>query len=309
MALPDALRAHIQAIVDQHPVTLFMKGTRYAPQCGFSATVVGLLDATLDDYHTVDVLADPSLREGLKEFSAWPTFPQLYARGQFVGGADIVKELHAQGALHAALGVEKRAPKLPTLEVSPRAVEVFREAQKEADGAVLRFKVSAGFGYDLYFADAEPDDVVVTLAEGLTLHLDPASAHRADQTRIDYVTGSAGGGFAISNPREPAKVRQLSPAQLKAMMDEGRCLQLVDVRTEHEWELARIEGARLLDPAFEHALLAMDRGTALVFQCHHGVRSLAAAEHFVHHGFREVYNLQGGIDAWSKTVDARVPRY
>ena len=82
-----------------------------------------------------------------------------------------------------------------------------------------------------------------------------------------------------------------------------------DLRTEEEHELASLPGARLLDATYEHELLAMDRGTPLVFQCHHGVRSLHAAEHFLHKGFAEVYNLQGGIDAWSATVDPRVPRY
>ncbi len=309
MALSDALRTHIRSIVDQHRVVLFMKGTRHSPQCGFSATVVGILDAMLPEYHTVDVLADPALREGLKEFSEWPTFPQLYAGGAFVGGSDIVKELHARGELRATVGASDAALKPPAITVTPKAAEVFLEAAREAAGSVLRFEVSSGFGYDLYFGDADPVDLVVDVAEGLRMHLDPGSAHRADGATIDYAVGSQGGGFTITNPNEPAKVRQLSPQQVKAMLDEKPRAVLVDVRTPQERELARIASARLLDAAFEHELLAMDRGTPLVFQCHHGVRSLAAAEHFVRQGFREVYNLQGGIDAWSVTVDPSVPRY
>ncbi len=309
MALPDALRAHIRSIVDGHRVVLFMKGTRLSPQCGFSSTVVALLDATLPDYHTVDVLADPALREGLKEFSEWPTFPQLYVGGAFVGGADIVKELQSRGELRGVLGVADAVVKTPTITVSPRAAAMIREAWREAPGTALRFEVSSGFRYGLSFGDAEASDVVADAGEGLRLHLDAGSAYRADGATIDYVTGSEGGGFAITNPNEPARVRQLSPRGLKAMLDEGKKLVLVDVRTPEEWELARLDAARLLDAAFEHELLAMDRGAPLVFLCHHGVRSLAAADHFAAQGFREVYNLQGGIDAWSTAIDPTVPRY
>lgn len=309
MALSEALRAHLRSIVDAHPVVLFMKGTRVSPQCGFSATVVGILDATLPAYHTVDVLADPAVRDGLKDFSEWPTFPQLYARGVFVGGADIVQELQAQGQLAAALGVTATPVKTPTIVVTPKAAEVFREAARDAEGLVLRFDVSSGFRYDLSFADATPADVIATTSEGITVHLDPGSAHRADGSVIDFVTGSQGGGFVITNPNEPAKVRPLTVTALKAMMERDEDFDLVDVRSPQEWNLAHIYGARLFDAAFEHELLAKDRGARLVFMCHHGIRSQAAAEHFVGLGFREVYNLVGGIDAWSTEIDPDVDRY
>lgn len=309
MALTDALRTHLRTIVDSHPVVLFMKGTRLNPQCGFSATVVSVLDAMLPEYHTVDVLADPTVREGLRDFSEWPTFPQLYAKGVFVGGTDIVQELHARGELAAALGVEKATVRAPKITVTPRASEVFREVARDARGLVLRLRVSSGFRYDLAFADAEEGDVVVDAGEGMSMHLDPGSAYRADGTTVDYVVGSQGGGFSITNPNEPARVRPLEPAELKAMMERGEDFELVDVRTPQEWNIAHIYGARRLDAAYEHEVLARDRGARLVFMCHHGVRSQAAAEHFVNQGFREVYNLRGGIDAWSTEIDPEIERY
>lgn len=309
MALSEALRAHLRSIVDAHPVVLFMKGTRLSPQCGFSATVVGILDAMLPTYHTVDVLADPAVREGLRDFSEWPTFPQLYAKGQFVGGTDIVQELQSRGELAAMLGVAVPTVKVPAITVSAKAAELFREAATEAEGLVLRFQVSSGFRYDLMFADRADGDVIVEVAPALAMHLDPGSAYRADGSTIDYVVGSQGGGFVITNPNEPARVRPLTPAKLKAMMDAGEDFELVDVRSPQEWNIAHLYGARLFDAAFEHDLLAMDRGARLVFMCHHGVRSAAAAEHFVNQGFREVYNLEGGIDAWSLTIDHEVDRY
>lgn len=93
----------IQATIDAHPVVLFMKGSADFPQCGFSsqvAQILRLLDVT---FHDVNVLEDPALREGIKQFSDWPTIPQLYIRGEFVGGCDIVTALYESGDLKKQL--------------------------------------------------------------------------------------------------------------------------------------------------------------------------------------------------------------
>lgn len=108
---------------------------------------------------------------------------------------------------------------------------------------------------------------------------------------------------------EPPAIRQLSAPELKALLESGTAFERVDVRTDQERALARIDGFRLLDHAYHDALLLRDRETPIVFQCHHGVRSQHAAEYFRREGFRNLYNLQGGIDAWSLLVDASVPRY
>lgn len=104
-------------------------------------------------------------------------------------------------------------------------------------------------------------------------------------------------------------VRQVSAPELKGMLEAATPPVLVDVRTEWEQAVARIDGAQLLTRESYETLMALDRHTPIVFQCHHGVRSQAAAEHFVEQGFALVYNLSGGIDAWSLLVDASVPRY
>jgi monothiol glutaredoxin len=108
---------------------------------------------------------------------------------------------------------------------------------------------------------------------------------------------------------EPPPIRQLSAPDLQALLESGTAIELVDVRTEEERTIATIDGSRLLDQAYRDALLLRDRDTAIVFQCHHGVRSQYAAEYFRDQGFRNLYNLWGGIDAWSLLVDASVPRY
>ena len=86
--------ARIQAEIDAAPVMLFMKGTAMFPQCGFSARVVQILSHLAVPFRTANVLEDPELREGIKEFSNWPTIPQLYVKGEFVGGCDIIREMY-----------------------------------------------------------------------------------------------------------------------------------------------------------------------------------------------------------------------
>jgi len=113
----------------------------------------------------------------------------------------------------------------------------------------------------------------------------------------------------VGDPNEPPRVRQLSPLELKAMLGSGLPLLLVDVRTEEERAVAKIDGSRLLDKEYYDHLLTLDRYTTIVFQCHHGFRSQSAAEYCLREGFRNLYNLAGGIDAWSQLVDPSVPRY
>jgi len=97
--MDDQLKQRLQAIVDGHKIVLFMKGTRSFPQCGFSATVVEVLKRLEAEYETVNILADADVRQGMKEYSNWPTFPQLYVEGRFVGGCDIVRDMFTAGEL------------------------------------------------------------------------------------------------------------------------------------------------------------------------------------------------------------------
>ena len=97
------IHAAIKAQVDANPVMLFMKGTPQFPQCGFSSVVVQILDHLGVDYHSANVLESDDLRNGIKTFSDWPTIPQLYVKGEFVGGCDIVREMFEQGELRAFL--------------------------------------------------------------------------------------------------------------------------------------------------------------------------------------------------------------
>lgn len=101
--LPPALRQKIEDTLSSHDTVLFMKGSAAFPQCGFSARVVEVLKRTGVDFQTVNVLADNDIREGIKRFTDWPTIPQLYHKGQFIGGCDIVTEMFQKGELQSLL--------------------------------------------------------------------------------------------------------------------------------------------------------------------------------------------------------------
>ncbi len=98
------IRTRIEELLKSHKVMLFMKGTRQFPACGFSNTVVQILKKEGATFETFNILADPEIRQGLKDYSSWPTYPQLYVDGKFVGGCDIVTEMHQAGELRALLG-------------------------------------------------------------------------------------------------------------------------------------------------------------------------------------------------------------
>jgi len=91
----------ITKLVTENEIVVFMKGDPKAPKCGFSAGVVKVLDAIGRPYAAVDVLLDPFMREGIKEYSDWPTIPQIYVRGEFIGGCDIVRDMYSSGELQA----------------------------------------------------------------------------------------------------------------------------------------------------------------------------------------------------------------
>src|SRR5437764_7230554 len=107
MDIKDIIREQVSS----HAVVLYMKGTPQFPQCGFSALAIQVLNACgVQDLHTVNVLAEPEIRQGIKEYANWPTIPQLYVNGEFVGGSDIIREMYQSGELQKLLeGFKQKA--------------------------------------------------------------------------------------------------------------------------------------------------------------------------------------------------------
>ena len=307
MPLSDQLRARFQDLVTKNQVVLFMKGTRGAPACGFSAACVQILDELLPAYETVNVLTDPEVRDGIKEFTSWPTIPQLYIGGQFVGGSDILREMHASGELAKTLGLSGEI-KAPTVTITPAAAKAFHDAAEEGSNELLHVGISAGFEYELYVGPAERGEIELE-AGGVRLAMNRGSAQRGEGLVIDFIEGPSGGGFKLTSPLEPARVKPLSVQELKGWFDQKKAFELIDVRTERERETASIEGSTLLDKAGEAHLASLAKDTPIVFQCHHGIRSRSAAEQYLQRGFKSLYNLTGGIDAWSLQIDPKVRRY
>ncbi len=193
-----------------------------------------------------------------------------------------------------------------SLTISSTAARALSEAA-EPGADVLRLEIDGAFKHDLFFGPPQEDDVKVT-SGGVTLHVARDSAARANGLSIDYVTSGSGMAFRIENPNEPPRVRSLSAKELKAMMDLGE-VELFDVRPQAERALASITHARSLDGEGRGYLDGLAKDTPIALHCHHGMRSRAAGEQLLRQGYKRVYNLEGGIEAWSRDVDPSVPRY
>lgn len=282
-----------------------MKGSPQQPQCGFSARVVGVLDGVLDSYGHVDILSDEELRQGLKVYADWPTFPQLWHQGALLGGCDIVEQMDSDGSLCELLGIQD-APPAPSITVTPEAADYIRSVT-QADNPRLRLRISRDFRYA--FTEAEPITAHdVEAGDGVRLVFDRGSARRAEGMTLGLETSGANPQLVIDNPNEPARVVQLPVEAYKSWLDQGRDHLLIDVRNPHEQAVASL-GGRLLDEETVGWLTEQPKDTVLVFHCHHGVRSQHAAEYFLERGFQRLFNLAGGIDAWSQRIDGSVPRY
>jgi monothiol glutaredoxin len=307
MSLNEATREKIEDTLEQNDVVLFMKGTPQQPMCGFSSRTVGMLDSLLSDYSSVDVLQDADVREGIKEFSNWPTIPQLYIKGELMGGCDIVTAMFNSGELHEALGQEPPDRTPPEVTITEAAAENIRSAMSGNKEAALHFHVDAGWQSQFSLGPAEGHEIRVE-SNGITLLLDIASAQRASGAVIDWVSSIQGEGLAIELPQAPAAVKQMDVQELRNRLDKDDIL-LIDVRPADERERAFVPESKMLDKAMMETLEAMPKDTSLAFICHTGNRSNTAAEHFRKQGFTDVNNVAGGINAWSLQVDQSIPRY
>src|SRR5487761_2512255 len=199
MSLDSSVRARIEALLAEHRVVLFMKGNRQTPQCGCSAAARNTLDELLPDYHTVDVLADPALREGIKAFGNWPTIPQLYVDGELVGGADIVRQLYASGELHALFGQAAPDRTPPAIAITDAAAEAIRAGMADAGALALHLEIGPDFNAGFQLAAAGDHDIV-SVANGIPVHPAPGGAQRAQGIVIDWVRSVQGEGLSLRFP-------------------------------------------------------------------------------------------------------------
>ncbi|WP_313160382.1 Grx4 family monothiol glutaredoxin [Stenotrophomonas sp.] len=308
MSLDPALRSRIESILNANRVVLFMKGQPTMPQCGFSAKAVGALQDLGVEFAHVNVLADAEIREGIKAYGDWPTIPQLYIDGELVGGSDIILQMAGSGELSSVLGLAALDRTPPRITVTPAAVEMLRGALADAPGASLQLGIDARFQPNFQLAPHD-DNAIAAESNGLRVQFDLASARRADGITIDWVDDIRGQGLAIDNPNAPKPVQELGVRDADDRLRAGT-VTVVDVRPADERAIAAINGPfETFDGDNRARLEALPKDTALAFLCHHGGRSAQAAEQFRALGFTTVYNITGGIDAWSKDVDNSVPTY
>ena len=306
--LNEESRSRIERMVASDRVVLFMKGTPQVPQCGFSATTTGILDALVPSYTTFNVLDDQEVREGIKAFSSWPTVPQLYIDGEFVGGCDIVKQMYNAGDLHQALGQAAPDRTPPQITLSDRAAELIRQSVEGHPGTHVHLKIDSRWQHSFNLGPADGHEIR-SLADGVDILMDLGTAHRAAGLRLDVEETFQGYAFRVSNPNEPPAVVELEPGELERRLSAPGGFLLYDVRPPAERERARIAGDRVLDDEAFEFIRGLSKEVELAFYCHRGERSRSAAEHFRLEGHTRVYNLSGGIAAWSEQVDPGVPRY
>jgi monothiol glutaredoxin len=309
MSLSPETRARIERTLADNRVVLFMKGDRQGPRCGFSAKAVGILDGLIPDYASVDVLADPEIREGIKEYGQWPTIPQLYVGGELVGGSDIIEGMLNSGELHELLGVAAPDRTPPSISITPKAAEAIARAMENVEpGVGLHLDVDPRFNAQFQLKPVGGQEIVAEAA-GLKIHFDLASAPRAQGIAIDWVEDMRGSGLSISNPQAPPAVKSMSVRDLHDRIVAG-AIDVIDVRPPQARALAPFPSPHeVLDEDSHERLAALPKDLPLAFLCHHGNSSRQAAEHFRQLGFHEIYNVEGGIDAWSREVDPSVPRY
>jgi monothiol glutaredoxin len=310
MSLETATRERIETLLKDHRVVLFMKGTRYQPMCGFSAAATNTLNELLPDYHTVNVLEDQEIREGIKAFGNWPTIPQLYVDGELVGGADIIRQMYGSGELHQLFGVAAPDRTPPEITITDKAADAIRSGTANAQGMALHLEIGPDHSAGFQLAPASEHDIVVT-ANGIEVHFDPASAQRAKGIVIDWVSTMQGEGLSLKFPgaANAGGVQSMSVHELKTRLAAGT-ITLVDTRPAQGRAIAKpLPQARILEEEGHAALANLPKDTPIAFMCHHGISSQGVAAQFAAHGFTQVYSVDGGIDAWAAEVDSSVARY
>lgn len=279
------------------------------PQCGFSAKAAGILDDLGVDYCAVNVLADQSIREGIKLYGDWPTIPQLYVDATLIGGCDILMQLSQTGELNRLLNVPPPDRTPPQITITPTAARELQQALDHASNSALALTIDRRFQANFQIVPFDRQ-AIASESNGIRLQFDPASARRAHGISIDWVDDLSGRGLKIVNPNAPATVGTISPADALARIRTGE-LTLIDVRGAEERALASVS-VPFRTVATDDEMAALERlakDTPLAFLCHFGRRSQRMAEHFLAQGFSQVFNISGGIDAWSQQIDPTIPRY
>ena len=305
----SAVHRQISSILASNPVVLFMKGTPEQPRCGFSAKSADVLNNLAPGFFGVDVLSNDDIRQGIKIYGNWPTIPQLYVKGELIGGSDIIMQLYNTGELHQLLGVAAPDRSAPEIFISAQAATAIRAGMADEPALGLHLRIDGRWQASFQLAPIEGHEIKA-VAEDLNVYMDVQTAQRAKGLRIDWIESLQGSGLSITNPNAPSAVKPMTVSALVAALKSTRPPLVIDVRPEHDRLRAPFPlPSKVLEGNTLPTLEALAKSQPLAFLCHFGNSSKQAAEHFKSLGFTEVFNVEGGIDAYAREIDASVVRY
>lgn len=195
-------REQLDQLINSHKVVLFLKGTREKPQCGSSSGIVRILDLLLEDYATVDVARQPEITDALALYTNWPAVPQLFVNGEFVGGADVVREMHTAGEFRGVLGLPPLPEVgIPNVTITDAAAKVILDVMGSMPHVELYLEVDALFRHSLSIVDRDERVTRRSVVNGIPLCFDAESAVRADGLVVE--TDASGKSLRIENPNKP----------------------------------------------------------------------------------------------------------
>jgi len=288
----------IESLVNNNTCVLFMKGNPKHPQCGFSSNTVNILQDLLDkDFATCNVLEDQNVREGIKEYGNWPTIPQLYIKGELVGGNDIVTEMYNTGELQTMLGLSQPKREAAKITISDKAKENITNGIDNIGSSVLMLSIDGQF--NTRFSIEEPKGYeIVSEIDDIKIYMDIGTAKRANGIEIDWVEDLQGAGLVIKNPNEPKAVNQITKEELSEGIKKGLYNHVYDIRTEQQYLQESIPDSKRLDKLNMKEIEKLDKDTPLVFVCSVGNTSQGACDFYRKKGYTNVNNLVGGVASW-----------
>lgn len=295
----EQTRQTIENLISENTCVLFMKGNPKQPQCGFSSNTVKILNELVgDDFAFCNVLADQDIREGIKEYSNWPTIPQLYINKELVGGNDIVTEMFNTGELQTLLNLPQPERKSATITITEKAKENILAGIENIGSSVLMLSIDGQYNTRFSIEDPKGYEVVSEIGDDIKIYMDLGTARRADGIEIDWVDDLNGAGLVIKNPNEPKPVNQISKTDLQKGIDSDTYQYIYDVRSEQEFATRSVPGSKRLDKPNMQKIEDLPKDTPLVFVCNVGNTSQGACEFYRKKGYTNVNNLVGGVVDW-----------
>jgi monothiol glutaredoxin len=310
----------IQEVVTKDKIVVFAKGTKEVPRCGFSGRAIQIFQSFNKPFEVVDILSDPTIRPALVQFSQWPTTPQIYLDGEFIGGSDIITEMQKSGELEKkvlnSFGEEyKEVQEDERVSITDEAASKVKDFMED-DFEFLRLAVTIKGDDRAYSLELDSHTSAATdlkwKVKGLTVIIAKSMSDLFEKMDVSWVNKNGNEGFAIKEAGTPPAlpvpidIAKADMAQLMRSELEAGKLWIVDVREADEWKSGHGEEAvhlplSRLEKEWKDS--GFDPKDTLIFYCAAGKRSLSAANHFRHKlGFPNTRSLVGGIGNYPANI-------